>query len=151
MFCVAGERVYNNLTRLVLVVWLFVVLILSSSYTASLSSMLTLRQLEPDDTEWLKKNNLKVGCNNLFVKNYLVNVFEFKQQNIVMVRNREYQEQFKSNNIAAAVLEIPYKEIFLNKYCNGYTSTILRSEGFGGLSFVSSNSKHCAKPYELIS
>uniref|UniRef100_A0A2N9GF25 Glutamate receptor n=1 Tax=Fagus sylvatica TaxID=28930 RepID=A0A2N9GF25_FAGSY len=130
------ERVYNNLTRLVLVVWLFVVLILSSSYTASLSSMLTLRQLEPDDTEWLKKNNLKVGCNNLFVKNYLVNVFEFKQQNIVMVRNREYQEQFKSNNIAAAVLEIPYKEIFLNKYCNGYTSTILRSEGFGGLSFV---------------
>ncbi|GMY37628.1 glutamate receptor 2.9-like [Fagus crenata] len=136
LFFAHRERVYNNLTRLVLVVWLFVVLILSSSYTASLSSMLTLRQLEPDDIEWLKKNNLKVGCNNLFVKNYLVNVFEFKQQNIVMVRSREYQEQFKSNNIAAAVLEIPYKEIFLNKYCNGYTSTILRSEGFGGLGFV---------------
>ncbi|KAB1228341.1 Glutamate receptor 2.5 [Morella rubra] len=45
-------------------VWLFVVLILTSSYTASLSSMLTVQQLQPNvtDIEWLKKNNLKVDC-----------------------------------------------------------------------------------------
>ncbi|KAF3969813.1 hypothetical protein CMV_006425 [Castanea mollissima] len=35
------ERVYSNLTRVVVVVWLFVVLILTSSYTANLSSILT--------------------------------------------------------------------------------------------------------------
>ncbi|KAB1223646.1 Glutamate receptor 3.7 [Morella rubra] len=63
-FHVSGEKVYNNLTCLVIVVWLFVVLILTSSYTASLSSMLTVQQLQPNVTniEWLKKNNLKVGC-----------------------------------------------------------------------------------------
>ncbi|KAE8720326.1 Apoptosis inhibitory protein 5 isoform 1 [Hibiscus syriacus] len=58
------ERLYSNLNRVVVVVWLFVVLILNSSYTASLTSMLTMQRLEPNvtDIEWLKRANVKIGC-----------------------------------------------------------------------------------------
>src|SRR4051812_35583457 len=41
------ENLKSNLSRFVVLVWVFVVLILQSSYTASLTSMLTVPQLEP--------------------------------------------------------------------------------------------------------
>ena len=65
---------------------------------------------------------------------------KFKPENIVNVNNRDqYFSEFKSNNMAAAFLELPYKKVFLNKYCKGYTTTIC-TNGFGGLGFVSTNS-----------
>lgn len=70
-------RIDSNLTRLVVVVWLFVVLILTSSYTASPSPMLTVQPLRP---------NPKVACDrDSFVRNYLQNVLEFKSDNILEV------------------------------------------------------------------
>ena len=117
-------------------VWLFVVLILSSSYTASLSSMLTVQKLEPNYLELLKKNNLPVGCINLSVRKYLVNAFEFKEQNIKII-NVKLSKPFKQEKIFAVFLEFPYEEIFLNKNCEEYTSTRLHTHGFGGLAFVS--------------
>lgn len=72
-----GGRIDSNLTRLVVVVWLFVVLILTSSYTASPSPMLTVQPLRP---------NPKVACDgDSFVRNYLQNVLEFKSDNILEV------------------------------------------------------------------
>lgn len=72
-----GGRIDSNLTRLVVVVWLFVVLILTSSYTASPSPMLTVQPLRP---------NPKFACDiDSFVKNYLQNVLEFKSDNILEV------------------------------------------------------------------
>ncbi len=67
----AGENIHNNFTRLVIVVWLFVVLILTSSYTASLSSMLTVQQLQSNDIEWLKNNNLKVSIKKKKLESWL--------------------------------------------------------------------------------
>ena len=143
MFLVAGEKIYSNLTRLVIIVWLFVVLILTSSYTASLSSMLTVQKLQPNitDIEWLKRNNLKIGCDgDSFVRKYLENVLNFNPKNIVNISSEYlYPGEFKSNHIAAAFLELPYEKVFLNEYCKGYTATI-RTNRFGGLGFVSTNS-----------
>ncbi|KAK1556991.1 hypothetical protein Q3G72_015757 [Acer saccharum] len=51
LFFAQRERIYSNLTRVAVVVWLFVVLILNSSYTASLSSMLTVKRLKPSVTD----------------------------------------------------------------------------------------------------
>lgn len=68
---------HSSLTRVVMVSWLFLVLILSSSYTASLSSMLTFKQLRADvtDIQWLKDNNKKVGCEgDSFVRTFLEKV-----------------------------------------------------------------------------
>ncbi|XP_050287178.1 glutamate receptor 2.9-like [Quercus robur] len=139
LFFAHREKINNNFTRLVIVVWLFVVLILTSSYTASLSSMLTVQKLRPNvtDIEWLKMNNLKIGCDgDSFVRNYLENVLQFKPENIVNVSSEDqYTSEFKSNNIAAAFLELPYEKVFLNKYCKGYIATI-RTNRFGGLGFV---------------
>ncbi|KAM3748283.1 hypothetical protein ACB098_05G096500 [Castanea mollissima] len=138
LFFAHREKIYNNFTRLVIVVWLFVVLILTSSYTASLSSMLTVRQLQSNDMEWLKKNNFKVGYSGTsFVRKYLENVLELKPNNIVKVSGEDqYLVEFQSNNIAAAFLEIPYEKVFLNKYYKGYTGTILSARKLGGFGFA---------------
>ncbi|KAG8375362.1 hypothetical protein BUALT_Bualt10G0092200 [Buddleja alternifolia] len=45
------ERVISNLSRVVMIIWLLVVLILTQSYTASLASMLTVQQLHPTVTD----------------------------------------------------------------------------------------------------
>ncbi|KAL5774342.1 hypothetical protein ACOSP7_011899 [Xanthoceras sorbifolium] len=139
LFFAHRERIYSNLTRVVVVVWLFVVLILNSSYTASLSSMLTVQGLKPNvtDIEWLKRNNLKVGCDgDSFVRNYLENVLKFKTENILNVSSEyKYQGEFKNNSIAAAFLELPYEKVCITHYCKRYTATT-PTYSFGGLGFV---------------
>lgn len=133
---------YGNLTRLVVVVWLFVVFILTSSYTASLSSMLTVQRLKPNitDVEWLKRTNAKVGCDgDSFVWNYLENVLRFKSENILKVDSEyKYQGEFERNDIAAAFLELPYEKVFVSQYCKKFTAST-PTYRFGGLGFVSSH------------
>lgn len=135
----AEERIHSNLTRVVVMVWLFVVFILSSSYTASLSSILTVKQLETvTDIEWLKSTNQIVGCDgDSFVMTYLMDVLEFKEKNIYKVSDEySYVGNFEDKNISAAFFELPYEKVFLNKYCKGYTTTAATYR-FGGLGFVS--------------
>ena len=45
------EKVVSNSARFVVIIWCFVVLILTQSYTASLTSMLTVQQLRPAFTD----------------------------------------------------------------------------------------------------
>ncbi|KAL5774348.1 hypothetical protein ACOSP7_011905 [Xanthoceras sorbifolium] len=139
LFFAHREKISSNLTRVVVVVWLFVVLILNSSYTASLSSMLTVQRLKPNvtDIEWLKRNNLKVGCDgDSFVRNYLKNVLNFTPDNILNVSSEyDYDGKFKKNSITAAFLELPYEKVFHTRYCKGYTDTTATYR-FGGLGFV---------------
>ncbi|GLU13775.1 hypothetical protein SLE2022_303870 [Rubroshorea leprosula] len=137
IFFAHREKIYSNLTKVVVVVWLFVVMILTSSYTASLSSMLTVRRMEPNvtDISWLK--NAKIGYDgDSFVKSYLKDVIGFKEKNIINVDDQhKYEEEFKSNNITAAFLELPYQKVFLSHYCNQYIPTTPISK-FGGLAFA---------------
>jgi ionotropic glutamate receptor len=55
--------VLSNCARFVVIVWVFVVLILTQSYTASLTSLLTVQQLQPTvtDVKQLIKNGEYVG------------------------------------------------------------------------------------------
>ena len=131
-------------------VWLFVVFLLVSSYTASLSSMLTVQRLEPniEDIEWLKKNNLPVGCDfDSFIKPYLQNVLKFDNRNIKKINNEsDCPKEFESGNITAAFVELPYAKAFMNKFCKGYTVVtptdgLVGGHRFGGFGFVSSYSK----------
>ena len=54
---------FSNLARFVVIVWVFVVLILTQSYTASLTSLLTVQQLQPTitDVNQLIKNGEYMG------------------------------------------------------------------------------------------
>lgn len=139
-FHFAGEKVYSNLTRVVFIVWLFVVLILTSSYTASLSSMLTIQRLQPNvtDIEMLRRTDAQVGLDgDSFVCKYMEEVLEFNPKNLFNVSSEySYTGEFKNERISAAFLELPYAEVFMNKYCEGYTATT-PTYRFGGLSFVS--------------
>ncbi|CAN0911041.1 Glutamate receptor 2.7 [Linum grandiflorum] len=134
LFFVQKEKINNNITRVVVVVWFSVVFILTQSYTASLTSMLTVKRMGPD-FETLKQKN--VGCDNdSFVKDYLENVLKFQKDRIMIFDNEsEYTTAFESNRIAAAFLEIPYEKIFVNKHCGDYTTTRASSR-FGGFGFA---------------
>ncbi|KAK7362749.1 hypothetical protein VNO77_04870 [Canavalia gladiata] len=139
LFFAHREKIYSNLTRMVIVVWLFLSLILTSSYTANLSSMLTVQQLQPKvkNIESLKWSNSKIGFSgDPFVRKYLENMLHFKSQNMIKVsREYNYTEEFKSKRIAAAFMEIPYQKVFISKNCRGY-SAFTPTNRFGGLGFM---------------
>ncbi|XP_050367301.1 glutamate receptor 2.7-like [Argentina anserina] len=139
LFFAHRERLYNSLTKVVVIVWLFVVLILVTSYTANLSSILTIQRLKPNvtDIETLKTMNSKVGLDTgSFIFNYAVNVLKFKKENLITIATElEYTEALKNKTISAALLDFPEAEVFMNKYCKNYTATTL-SYRFGGLGFI---------------
>ncbi|KAK7302891.1 hypothetical protein RJT34_13788 [Clitoria ternatea] len=150
LFFAHRENISTNSARVVVGVWLFLVFVLTSSYTANLSSMLTVERLNTGrDIEWLKQNNLTVGCDNssTFVKNYLVNVYNFHSQQIIEVDGEhDIVDKFKSKRISALFLETPYEKVFLNKYCNAYTA-ITAAYKFGGLGFVFQKGSPMAKDF----
>ncbi|KAK9928474.1 hypothetical protein M0R45_025607 [Rubus argutus] len=79
LFFVQRERVQSNWARLVLAPWLVVILVVTATFTASLTSMMTVSRVQPSvlDVETLKKTNATVGCNgNSFIENYLTNVLD---------------------------------------------------------------------------
>ncbi|KAF9588145.1 hypothetical protein IFM89_007621 [Coptis chinensis] len=83
-----GEALRSNFTRVVLVVWLFVVFVLTSSYTANLSSFLTVQRLEPTVTDMatLRRSNSPVGCDrDSFVRKYMEEVLDFHPYNILKI------------------------------------------------------------------
>uniref|UniRef100_F6H9F0 Ionotropic glutamate receptor C-terminal domain-containing protein n=1 Tax=Vitis vinifera TaxID=29760 RepID=F6H9F0_VITVI len=131
------ERIVNNLARFVVIIWLFVVLILTQSYTASLTSMLTVQQLNPtitDINELIKKGE-RVGCEHgSFVHEFLIESMKFDESKLVIYKSpEELDELFSKGGIAAAFDEIPYMKIFLAKYCSKYTAVgpTYKFDGFG--------------------
>ncbi|GJS65883.1 glutamate receptor 2.7 [Tanacetum coccineum] len=76
-FNTTGDDLSGNLTRLIFVVWIFAAIIIGQCYTASLTSMLTVRILAPKvtDYETLKNSNAVVGYGRgAHVASYLVDV-----------------------------------------------------------------------------
>nr|CAD1825568.1 unnamed protein product [Ananas comosus var. bracteatus] len=131
------ENVVSNLSKFVVVIWVFVVLILQSSYTASLTSMLTVQKLKPafvgfDD---LKNSGKNVGyLQDSFVKGVLLNR-GFDESRLVSFKSpQQYEEGLSNGTVAAIVDEIPYlKLVFLKKYCSNYTMVgqLNKTGGFG--------------------
>ena len=128
-----------------MVVWLFAALVLTSNYTATLSSMLTARHLEPNlvQVDSLKGSNAVVGCNNgSVVRTYLENVLGFQPKNIKPFNSGDdYYQALKNGSIQAAFLRIPYANLLISKYCSELISTgpIFH---VGGLGFVSTYMNH---------
>ena len=128
---------------MVIAVWLFLVFVLTASYTANLSSMLTIQRMEPSITsiELLKRNNLTVGYDKgTFVGNYLKEELNFNSTNIKEIDSEEkYITEFESKGISAAFLEAPYAKVFLHRYCKGYIADTSHTATyrFGGFGFVS--------------
>lgn len=133
------ENLVSNLARLVVVVWMFVVLILTQSYTASLTSMLTVQQIEPTvtDLHGLLKNGEYVGYQEgSFVRELLIQL-GFKETKLRTYSDPEQLDELlrcgsAHGGITAVLDEIPYMNLFLSKYCS-YTMVqpTYKTGGFG--------------------
>ncbi|XP_054779161.1 glutamate receptor 2.7-like isoform X1 [Prosopis cineraria] len=148
LFFAQREQMHGNLSRVVMGAWLLLVMVLTSSYTASLSSMLTVQQLQPNVTgiEWLKMNNMKIGCDgDSFVRTYLEKVEQFKPENIINISSEyHYDGEFKNNSIAVAFLELPYEKVYISTYCKEYSGSTPTTR-FGGLGFMFQKGSPVAK------
>ncbi|CAJ2658909.1 unnamed protein product [Trifolium pratense] len=152
LFFAHREKINSNSARVVVGVWLFLVLVLTSSYTANLSSLLTIPKLRSDkNIEWLKQNNLPIGCasTSAFLKDYLIQVYNIPRHQIVDVEGeRDYMDKFKNKKISAIFSESPYAKLFLNKHCKDYTATTAAYK-FGGMGFVFQKGAPIAKDFSV--
>ena len=134
------ERIVSNLARIVMFIWFFVVLILTQSYTASLTSMLTVQQLNPtitDINELIKKGERVGYQKDSFVYEFLTESMKIDESKLVIYESpEELDELFSKGGIAAAFDEIPYLKIFFAKYCSIYT-LVGPTYKFDGFGFVS--------------
>lgn len=127
-----------------MVIWIFVVLVLTINYTASLTSLYTIQKLEPTITDLndLLRNGLNVGYTiNVddrinYVRNNLLNV-GFDYSKLLALETMEAIDEALSKGsaqggVAAVVGESPNMMIFLSRYCNKYTMSgpIFKNDGF---------------------
>ncbi|XP_050272481.1 glutamate receptor 2.8-like isoform X2 [Quercus robur] len=135
------ERVVNNWSRFVLIIWIFLVLILTQSYTANLTSMLTVQRLQPTfvDVKEIIEKGYNVGyLKDSFVKGLLIDQLSFNESNLkAYATPEEYHEALSkgtyNDGVAAIFDEIPYIKLFLAKYCSRYSMVgpIYKTDGFG--------------------
>ncbi|KAL8137948.1 hypothetical protein V2J09_003949 [Rumex salicifolius] len=122
MFFSHRENTVSTLGRMVLIIWLFVVLIINSSYTASLTSILTVQQLSSkiEGIDSLISSNEPIGIQDgSFARNYLIYELNIAESRLMSLRNREeylvaLQRGPKNGGVAAIVDELPYIELFLS-------------------------------------
>ncbi|KAI8544806.1 hypothetical protein RHMOL_Rhmol08G0323500 [Rhododendron molle] len=136
------EKLISNLSRFVVIVWIFVVLVLTSSYTASLTSMLTVQKLKPSVTDIrdLIQSKEYVGYQKgSFVEGLLKNkafdTSKFKNYSTFEQYDEALSKGSKNGGVAAIIDELPYIRLFLSKpkYCAKYTMVgpIYKTAGFG--------------------
>ncbi|CAK9315572.1 unnamed protein product [Citrullus colocynthis] len=121
MFFSHKENTVSTLGRLVLIIWLFVVLIINSSYTASLTSILTVQQLTSkiEGIDSLISSTDAIGVQEgSFALNYLIDELNIAASRIIKLKNQEeYADALKrgsgNGGVAAIVDELPYVELFL--------------------------------------
>ncbi|KAJ1691644.1 hypothetical protein LUZ63_015799 [Rhynchospora breviuscula] len=125
MFFAHRENTVSTLGRFVLLVWLFVVLILTQSYTASLTSMLTVQQLSTgiQGLDSLRSSSDPIGYQvGSFARNYLIEELDIPESRLVQLDTPEDYARMldlgpKKGGVVAVVDELPYIESFLSNNC----------------------------------
>ncbi|CAN6837148.1 unnamed protein product [Brassica oleracea] len=117
------ERVLSFWARFVVIVWYFLVLVLTQSYTASLASLLTSQQLHPTVTiinRLLEKGEVVGYQSSSFVLERL-RESGFSDAKLVNYHGSEHCDELLSKGsarggISAALMEVPYVRVFLGQY-----------------------------------
>ncbi|CAI0381628.1 unnamed protein product [Linum tenue] len=125
LFFAHRENTVSTLGRMVLLIWLFVVLIINSSYTASLTSILTVQQLFSPikGIESLKEGDDPIGYQTgSFAEYYLGEELRIPKSRLIELGSPEeyaaaLQKGPKNGGVAAIVDERPYVELFLASQC----------------------------------
>lgn len=141
---ISEEKLESNLSRFMVIIWVFVVLILTSSYTANLTSMLTVQRLQPTVTsvQDLLRNRDFVGYHKDSIVAYWLEEMGFRKETLLGYSTvEEYADALQrgsdNGGVSAIFDEIPYLKVFLSKYCEGYTM-VGPTYRLGGFGFVSS-------------
>ncbi|CAD5181023.1 unnamed protein product [Musa acuminata subsp. malaccensis] len=134
------EKLQSNLTRFVVIIWVFVVLILTSSYTASLTSMLTVQQLQPTvtDVNQLLKSGASIGYQDGSFVAGMLKRMGFQEQKLKNYSTIGQYAEALSNGSAnggvdAFFDEIPYLRLVLSQYCDDFAMVgpTYKTDGFG--------------------
>lgn len=115
----------STLGRGVILIWLFVVLIINSSYTASLTSILTVQQLSSpiSGLDSLKASDEPIGFQvGSYAERYLTEDIGISKSRLVALGSPEaYAKALQlgpsKGGVAAIIDERPYVEIFLSTQC----------------------------------
>ncbi|BAS96557.1 Os06g0190500, partial [Oryza sativa Japonica Group] len=110
-----GQIIKSPLSKIVVVIWCFVVLVLVQSYTASFSSILTVKRFKPSVTylDQLLNNGDYVGYQEgSFVNSFLTRRGFSERRLRSYTKKQEYAEALrkgsKNGGVSAIVDEIPY-------------------------------------------
>ncbi|ESW28245.1 hypothetical protein PHAVU_003G270800 [Phaseolus vulgaris] len=110
LFFAQREKTVSTLGRLVLIIWLFVVLILNSSYIASLTSILTVEQLSSPvkGIESLVISNDRIGfLRGSFAESYLTEELNIHRSRLVPLNSpSEYEKALKDGPANGGVTAI---------------------------------------------
>ncbi|KAG6400184.1 hypothetical protein SASPL_137009 [Salvia splendens] len=125
LFFAHRETTVSTLGRAVLIIWLFVVLIINSSYTASLTSILTVQQLYSPikGIDSLRDGDDPIGYQvGSFAEHYLSEGIGIPKSRLRPLGSpEEYAMALKrgpkKGGVAAIVDERPYIELFLASQC----------------------------------
>jgi hypothetical protein len=141
-----GQIIKSPLSKIVVVIWCFVVLILVQSYTASLSSMLTAKRLRPSvkSLDQLLLTGDYVGYQNGSFVGSLLKKRGFMPSRLRSYgTQKEYAEALRKGSmnggVSAIVDEIPYLTSFLSnpQYQKEFqmVNRFYKTPGFGFVSF----------------
>ncbi|XP_062106121.1 glutamate receptor 3.7-like, partial [Humulus lupulus] len=116
------EDTVSPLGRMVMVVWLFLLMVVTSSYTASLTSILTIQQLPSSITgiDSLLATESPIGYQvGSFVYNYLTEILFIPRKRLISLRSpEEYERALRlgpsAGGVVAIIDELPYVELFLS-------------------------------------
>uniref|UniRef100_A0A0E0DY68 Ionotropic glutamate receptor C-terminal domain-containing protein n=1 Tax=Oryza meridionalis TaxID=40149 RepID=A0A0E0DY68_9ORYZ len=135
-----GQKIQSIQSKIVVVIWCLVLMILVQSYTASLSSMLTAERLQPSvtDLKQLLANGDSVGYQNGSFVHSMLKKLKFDDHKIkVYSTQEEYAKALrmgsKHGGVSAIFDEIPYLNSFCSKYGREFqmVGPIDRTSGFG--------------------
>ncbi|KAD4584312.1 hypothetical protein E3N88_21913 [Mikania micrantha] len=128
------QKLVSNLSRFVITVWLFVVLVLVSSYTATLSSLLTVEQIQLASSRGLigYQHHIPIQL-GVIVRNMNFKDTEIKSYNTLEEIADALTRGSKKGGVDAIVDEIPYIKEFLADYTSGYSMVVSEdiTNGFG--------------------
>ncbi|KZV17708.1 glutamate receptor 3.4-like [Dorcoceras hygrometricum] len=122
LFSSHRENTVSTLGRLVLLFWLFVVLIINSSYTASLSSILTVQQLSSgiQGIDSLISSSDPIGVQDgSFAYRYLIEQLNIAESRLKVLKSQDDYANFlqlgpTGGGVAAIVDELAYIELVLS-------------------------------------
>ncbi|KAI3689372.1 hypothetical protein L2E82_47327 [Cichorium intybus] len=134
------EKTISNLSRFVVIMWIFVVLVLTSSYTASLASMLTVQKLRPTLTNisQLKARGDYVGYQDGSFVGGMLKAMGFPDDKLKKYTNTtEFANALLNgttkNGVSAIVDEVPYLKMLQANKSRKYAMVgpTYKTAGFG--------------------